>query len=294
MGLNERVTDPTNNIGAIESAVQNKIKNISKNLSYPIMVQSDNNTYVIVIGWRQPGILLGKDFRIWNAHYGDDQDSPGFYRVIDGDPKFEYPSEYTVSVGDLNGSVSESYHSAVRIGGGDIFIAYKLDNLKSTIIGRLLHPGGSLSHAMEIISLSRMGGDSTTDIAIHGPVLAYNEILDMVYLAFYCGGKVFVTYLSGIQDGAIPFYPIQLVAGGRNFDIGSNVYDGLFKSMKQNGLLVENQSGDEEPDLPEQRVGFITSTYDAGNLYVYYKDSTGVFKARRIYNVGLIGEPILI
>jgi hypothetical protein len=39
-------------------------------------------------------------------------------------------------------------------------------------------------------------------------------------------------------------------------------------------------------------VGFIASTYDAGNLYVYYKDNSGVLKARQILNTGLIGNPV--
>jgi hypothetical protein len=190
--------------------------------------------------------------------------------------------------GSLNGAVVEGYHSVIEMNRGRILVAYTIEGRNGVLLGRISNSKRGFGSTLEIISLPKIIGTSSSDLIIEAPVLAHNKSSDMVYVAFYCNGKILLTYLSGITTGQTALNPLQLVAG--NGDFTNNP---MFSTLVTNHFLVNNQNGDSEEDVPPQRVGFLTSK-DAGNLYVYYKDYNNEYKARRIYNTGEVSAPISI
>lgn len=289
MGLNGPYSDPINEAKSLKNT---SIKNFANNLSYPIILQPKHSTNVFVGGWRAPGILIGKYVNVWAASL-DENESTGTYYLVDGDKSADIPNNIIKPMDEsLNGAVVEGHCGGVYIHTGLVLMAYILENRNGVIMGRMSREFTNFGEGMELLSIPKMLGESTVDILVYAPVLAYNEILDIAYLAFYSGGKIFVTYLSGIRSGVIGLNPIQLVAGSRDFDSSDNMYNSVFKQLFNKGHLIKNQAGDIEDDVPDQRPGFIASVYDAGNLYIYYKDNNGLFRARQILNTGLIGNPV--
>jgi hypothetical protein len=289
IGLNGPYSDPMNEARSLDNA---SIKNMVNNLSYPVIIQPKHSTNVFISGWRAPGILMGKYLNVWST-MSNETETPGTYYLIDADESAEISSDIIKPMDSkLNGAVVEGQHGAVYIHSGIVLIAYILENTSGVIMGRIGLEFSNFGESIELLSLPKMLGQSTVDVVVYAPVLAYNEVLDVAYLAFYCGGKIFLTYLCGVRSGVIGLNPIQLVAGSWDFSSSDNIYNSIFTQLLDKGHLIKNQAGIIEDDIPEQRVGFIASTYDAGNLYVYYKDNSGVLKARQILNTGLIGNPV--
>ena len=285
-GFDSHITDPiTSQLGSDTMF----LKNITKNMSYPAILQPKYGAYMLVAGWRSPGILIGKYLTLWNLSMKD-ADSDGVYYIIDAAVDATIPKDYILPYDKkLNGAVREGHHSLICSKSGKILCAYMLDGKDDIIYGRAGNTNSKFGTTMELLSFPKITGENSTDLLVIAPVLAYNEILDIAYLAFYCAGKVFVTYLSGVSSGKIGLNAIQLVAGNRDFSGDTNAYNPIFKSLRSKNILVSNQIGEIEDDLPEQRVGFIASEYNAGNLYIYYKDNNNAYQARQVYNTGIVG-----
>lgn len=255
---------------------------LAKDLSFPLVLQPKYGSMVHVIGWRKPGILLCKNLNIWNSSTTDESD--GEYYIIDGEQNLILDDTYIRPDSNLNGNVIANYPSAVYLQNGKILVAYGIEGRSGVLYGRI-SSGAQFGSTIELLSIPKVTKLYSSVLDIIGPVMAYDQKLGILYIAFYCSGKVFGTYLAGISNGTVTLNPWQLIAGSSDFTLSDNSGNIIFNEMYSSSSILINRLGAQENDVFAQRVGFLVSK--TGRLYVYYKYNDNKIKAREINMAGV-------
>jgi hypothetical protein len=294
-GLSPQGLDPvrdlmSNNFGSM--------RKLAEGLSYPVMLQPNNSSNLYIVGWSDPGVLILKELTIWDSR-SDGSGTDGLQYVVDGEPNVVLPSgdKLIYPEGLLNGKVSKTYPAILMTNRGAILVAYALEGKDGVLYGRISYDAKGFGVTQELVSFRKMGVTASSDLAIYGPALCHDNGMDINYVAFYCGGKIFLTCLSGLGcNNGVIISPLRLVAGSRDFTSQSNSANSVFATMVSTSNLIVDQDGELENDVPQQRVGFIVSgkyPYSSG-LYIYYKDSNDKYNVRQVYLDGKVSKPLNI
>ena len=268
---------------------------LAQGLNNPSFVASKTNSLVYVAGWLAPGAIAYKEVNLYNAGR-DGQTAGGKTYVVDGvkpgltNEVDVYVSEKTIS----NVAATKTFPGIAIDESERIIIAYVLDGLDGFLLAKTTSGGMDFSPSYVIASMRGTAGASS-DISIYAPALAFHTSTKTLYTAFWCGGKIFVTHVSGFGSQYGPILkPVQLACGNINFNDQTNAANVYFNFLQQDGSLRVDRQDNLEADVPRQRVGFFVSEKypTQGSMIIHYFDSKNQLLMRRVDHNGVAGSPL--
>ena len=260
---------------------------------------SSNDDLIYIVGLVNPGALMMKVVNPYDAGENG-YTAPGINYVIDGPTDIKDTIDYnneTVNYSEnLSGNLVNFTRPSLSMDKNDyITAAYVLEGQVNKIVAKRFYSSfeGEVSFVIADMGIFSV---SSNDTAVFCPVLAYDEILDLTYCAFWSSGKIFITTLpNSTIEGAYVLSNITLVAGNRDFTTADNTSHPYLKSLVDNNYLVVEQLGDLEVDIPRQSVGIIISKNKSysSDVFIYYKNensaSSNIY-VRKLNSDGSISE----
>jgi hypothetical protein len=257
-----------------------------------------------IVGIVNPGAILVRKVDLYMTQSESDP-PPGFNFLVDGpvdiSETIDYIDEYVEYSTQLSGALAvDTRPSIIVTNKGMIFVAYVLEGYNKQILCKILTTGGEqLTDALPILDMS-LSNVSSSELEVFCPVLAYDSKLDIIYCAFWCAGKIFLTSLT-FNDVCESYTLglIYLIAGNRDLNNDNNAANSMLRSLQDSGYLIVDQNGDLESDLHRQSVGLVVSNHLDHNNQLIFIYKTSVEKnseiySRKFYNDGSVSERILI
>ena len=279
------------------------ILKVSKNIDKMSIAYSSLDKHIYVIGLVNPGALIMKKVSLLSAASEDEKSYllKGYTYVLDGPSDIastiiydkNEPIVYSKSLSGLN---VLSTHPGITIDQyGNAMVAYVLEGRANEIVGLVIPSLNNLSPRP--FSLVDMATATTGNVYLNVfcPVLYYYEKTKVVYIAFWCAGKIFMAHVSCVNgfQGYVTNY-ITMVGGNRNINPinnqETNKANPSFREMVDKGFLILNSTELEESDVPVQAPGFFISNsgQNSGSLYIYYRLLSGELVGRQVYAGGSV------
>lgn len=293
----------TPTIDGFSADLNSIVLKISKNIDKMSIAYSSLDKHVYVVGLANPGALVMKKVSLLSAATAETDSYliKGYTYVLDGPSDIastiiydkKEPIVYSNSLSGLN---VLSTHPGITIDQyGNVLVAYVLEGRANEITGLVISSLNNLGPRP--FALVDMATATTGNVYLNVfcPVLYYYEKTKVIYVAYWCAGKIFMAHVScasGFQSYVTNY--ITMVGGNRNINPINNKETNKahpsFREMVNKGFLILNSTNLEESDVPVQAPGFFISNsgQNAGSLFIYYRLLSGELVGRQIYAGGSV------
>jgi hypothetical protein len=293
----------TPTIDGFSADLNSIVLKVSKNIDKMSVAYSSYDKHIYVAGLANPGALIMKKVSLLSAAVTDAESYliKGYTYVLDGPSDIASTiiydkNESVVYSNSLSGLNVLSTHPGLTIDQyGNVMVAYVLEGRANEITGLAISSLNNLGP--KPFSLVDMATATTGNVYLNVfcPVLYYYEKTKVVYIAFWCAGKIFMAHVScvnGFQSYVTNY--ITMVGGNRNINPINNQETNKahpsFREMVDKGFLILNSTTLEESDVPVQAPGFFISNsgQNSGSLYIYYRLLSGELVGRQVYAGGSV------
>ena len=293
----------TPTIDGFSADLNSVVLKVSKNIDKMSIAYSSLDKHIYVVGLANPGALVMKKVSLLSAANADSDSYliKGYTYVLDGPSDIastiiydkNEPIVYSNSLSGLN---VLSTHPGITIDQyGNAMVAYVLEGRANEITGLVIPSLNNLGP--KPFALVDMATATTGNVYLNVfcPVLYYYEKTKVIYVAFWCAGKIFMAHVScanGFQSYVTNY--ITMVGGNRNINPinnqETNKAHSSFREMVDKGFLILNSTELEETDVPVQAPGFFISNsgQNSGSLFIYYRLLSGELVGRQVYAGGSV------